>query len=128
MKTILLSLFTFFGFETVQAGTGLDFSDVTSLEKAEALYAQGKLERVLLFPAEFGGKDIPQNVVFVPLGITEIKNQLNGTLTRFVGDGLINKLTIEPEYKGQSFIPAKIKMRAWHTDKKGEFNPSIDIW
>lgn len=128
MKTILLSLFAFFGVATVQAGTSLDFSEVTSREKAEVLYAQGKLERVLLFPAEFGGKDIPQNVVFVPLGITDIKNQINGTLTRFVGDGLINKLTVEPEYKGQSFIPAKLKMRAWHTDKKGEFNPSIDIW
>lgn len=126
-RLLALSLFVM-GATTVQAGSGLDFSDVTSREKAEAMYAQGKLEKVFLFPSEFGGEDIPQNVVFVPPGVSDIKNQLTGTLIRFVKDGLVNKLTVEPEYKGKSFIPARIKMRAWHTEKKGEFTPSIDIW
>lgn len=128
MKKLLPLLFICLGATTVHAGTGLDFSDVTNREKAEALYAQGKLEKILLFPSEFGGKDMPKNSVFVPPGISEIKNRLTGTLVRFVSEGQINKLTVEPEYKGDSFIPSRIKMRAWHTDKKGEFTPSIEVW
>jgi hypothetical protein len=110
------------------AATGLDFSDVTSREKAEALYAQGALEKVLLFPAEFGGSETPENTVFVPHGVSEAINQITGTLIRFFNEGLINKLSVEPEYRGKSAIPTKLKMRAWHTDKQGEFNPSVNIW
>lgn len=128
MKKLLSLLSICLGTATANADAKLDFSDVTTKEKAEALYAQGKLEKILLFPSELGGKDIPQNSVFVPLGISEIKNRLTGTLARFVSEGQINNLTVEPEYKGESFIPSRIKMRAWHTDKKGEFTPSIEIW
>jgi len=82
----------------------------------------------LLFPSELGGENVPENTTFVPLGISDIKNQVTGTLVRFLEEGTINKLTIEPEYKGKSFIPSKIKMRAWHSDKKEKFNPSIEVW
>jgi len=112
----------------VGARTGVDLSKVTSRETAEALFADGKLEKMLLFPSEFGGKEIPQNIVYVPLGISAIKGQLTGTLVRMVKDRQINKLTVTPEYKGNSFIPSRITMRAWHTDQKGEFNPSIEVW
>jgi hypothetical protein len=128
MKKIFAGLLGIIGTASAQAGTGLDFSEITSREKAEALYSQGKLEKILLFPSELGGENVPENTTFVPLGISDIKNQVTGTLVRFLEEGTINKLTVEPEYKGKSFIPSKIKMRAWHSDKKGEFNPSIEVW
>ncbi|MEI8363802.1 MAG: hypothetical protein WCG35_11380 [Betaproteobacteria bacterium] len=128
MKKILAGLLGLISTASVQADTGLDFSDITTREKAEALYSKGKLEKILLFPSELGGEDVPPNTAFVPLGISEIKNQVTGTLVRYLEEGTINKLTVEPEYKGESFIPSKIKMRAWHSDKKGEFNPSIEVW
>ena len=112
----------------VNAETGLDFSHVDTQEKALALVQEGKLFKIQLFPAEFGGEDAPQNVVYVPVGIPEIKDQITGTLVRFVQDGLIDNLQVNPEYKGNSFVPSKINMKTSHSGKAGEFNPSIEIW
>jgi len=105
-----------------------DYSNVTSREIAERLVAQGKLHKILLFPAEFGGEDKPENITYVPSGIPEIKDQLTGTLIRFVKDGLIDNLRVEPEYKGHSFVPARIRIFATHKTKTGSFNPVIEIW
>jgi hypothetical protein len=105
-----------------------DYSNVTSREMAEQLVAQGKLYKILLFPAEFGGEERPENIVYVPSGIPEIKDQLTGTLIRFLKDGLIDNLRVEPEYKGNSFVPARIRMFATHKTKTGSFNPVIEIW
>jgi len=105
-----------------------DFSNVANREAAEALYAEGKLERILLFPSRLGGKDIPLNVVYVPKGISAMKDKITETLVQMFKDGKINKLAVDPEYKGASFIPSRIKIRAWHTDRKGEFNTAIEVW
>lgn len=82
----------------------------------------------MLFPAEFGGEEIAPNIVYVPPGIPEIKDQITGTLIRFYEGGLINKLSISPTYKGKSLVPATIGIKAWHSDKDGGLNPSIEIW
>ncbi|MEM7432586.1 MAG: hypothetical protein AAF351_11720 [Pseudomonadota bacterium] len=105
-----------------------DFSHVDSLEKAEALVESGELYKILLFPAEFGGEEIPPNTVFVPAEIPEIKDRITQTLIRFVEDGLIDNLTVNPEYKGDSFVPSRIVMETSHSGKPGEFNPTIEIW
>ncbi|MEO1035336.1 MAG: hypothetical protein AAFX44_07245 [Pseudomonadota bacterium] len=110
------------------AETGLDFSHVDSREKAEELAEQGELFKILLFPAEFGGQDIPPNTVYVPAGIPEIKDQITQTLIRYVEDGVIDNLAVNPEYKGNSFVPAKILMETSHSGKSGTFNPTIEIW
>lgn len=106
----------------------LDFSQVDSREKAEALAEKGELFKILLFPAEFGGQDVPPNTVYVPAGIPEIKDQITQTLIRFVEEGLIDNLSVSPEYKGNSFVPARIVMETSHSGKPGEFNPTIEIW
>jgi hypothetical protein len=92
------------------------------------LFEQGKLVKILLFPIELGGQDRQENSIYVPAGIPAIKDQLTGSLMRFLEQGLINKLEVKPEYKGNSFVPAKIRMKAWHTEKAGGFEPVIDIW
>jgi|SRR3990167_2578929 len=122
----MILVFIFVG--TVMAEQKPDFSDVNSREKALELVKQGKLHKILLFPAEFGGQDLPHNVVYVPAGIPEIKDQITGTLIRFVEDGLIDNLEVSPEYKGGSFVPSKINMKTSHSGKSGKFNPSIEVW
>ena len=68
-------------------------------------------------------------MAYVPPGIPEAKNRLTGTLVRFAGAGLINRLEVVPEYKGRSLVPCRICMKAWHTERNGGFEPSIDdIW
>lgn len=113
---------------TANAGDQLDFSHVDSLQKAEELAEQGQLFKILLFPAEFGGEDIPPNTVYVPAGIPEIKDKITGTLIRLVEEGLIDNLTVNPEYKGSSFVPSRIVMQTSHSGRPGEFNPTIEIW
>ena len=128
MKKLLLAILGVIGVSSANADSPHDFSDVDSQEKVVQLAQEGKLFKMLLFPAEFGGEDVPQNFVYVPAGIPKIKDRITGTLIRFVQEGLIDNLQVNPEYKGNSFVPAKINMKTSHSGKAGEFNPTIEIW
>ncbi len=106
----------------------LDFAHIDSKEKALAAAKNGELFPILLFPKIFGGEEVDVNTVYVPPGIPEIQNQLLGTLARFVEQGLVDQLQVNPEYKGTSFIPSKIQMRTSKEGTEGQFNPTIEIW
>jgi len=105
-----------------------DFSAVDSLEKAQALASEGKLERLYLFPLEFGGKDIPQNVLYVPIGFAAMKQRIDSMVRDLVNQGQVSSYAAHPEYKGKSFVPSKIKIVASHPEKGGGLNPVIEIW
>ena len=125
-KYLLIILFSVSSMISIAEGKP-DFSDITK-EKAIELEKEGKLFKILLFPAEFGGKDEPNNQVYVPAGVPEMKDQFTGTFINFYQKGLINKLTVSPEYKGESVVPSKIKFKAWHSEKEGGISPEIEIW
>jgi hypothetical protein len=63
-----------------------DFLQVTSREVALKVTSEGNLFKILLFPEEFGGHDVVDNVIYVPVGIHEIKCQITGTPIRFFSD------------------------------------------
>lgn len=106
--------------------TGPDFSDVDSLAKAQKLCDEGTLEKLYLMPLDFGGQDIPPNILYVPVGIAAIKHNID---TNIIGplaqSGDIAQYAAEPEYRGDSFIPMAINIRAW--DPK-EFNTQVNVW
>jgi hypothetical protein len=105
---------------------GPDFSDVDSQKKVEALYRKGQLEKLLLLPPEFGGEDIPDNTLYVPLGVAAIKKRIDiNMIGPLVDDGKVRRYTAEPEYQGDSFIPIALKIKAWDP---GEFTTTINIW
>jgi hypothetical protein len=105
---------------------GPDFSDIDSLEKAEALFCRGDLEKLFLMPLQFGGEDNPFNTLYVPVGLAEVKAGID---TNIIGplaaDGKITKYTATPEYQGKSFIPIAIKIVA---SDPGAFTTTINIW
>ncbi len=105
-----------------------DFSEVRSRDDALALAAQGKLFKILLFPEEFGGEDIAPNAAYVPAGIPEIKQQLTNSLIRSAQDGHIDRLEVAPEYKGESFVPARLRLTASHSETGNSFEQVIEIW
>jgi hypothetical protein len=106
-----------------------DWAQVKSLEAAQALARQGLLFKILLFPAELGGEDVPPNTVYVPRGIPESQAQIVDTVSRMVEDGLADQMTVNAEYKGDSFVPAKIHMKIWDSSgRHGAFEPVIAIW
>ena len=105
-----------------------DFSKVTSAALAEAEVKKGNLVRIHLFPLEFGGQDVPQNVTWIPAGMEDMRLKLMGTLEKFAGEGLINKLSVEPQYSGDSFVPCRITYNASHSEKSGGFTPTLELW
>ncbi|QJU56921.1 hypothetical protein HL653_03135 [Sphingomonas sp. AP4-R1] len=105
-----------------------DFSAVRSRADAEALVAKGELVPILLFPAEFGGEDRPENRTYVPPFVVEIRARLIGTIGRMLDEGSVNQMTVHMSYHGKSFIPASIQFRAFHSEKGGSFEPVITVW
>lgn len=105
---------------------GPDFSAVDSREKAEALLRRGELEKLYLLPPEFGGADVPENTLFVPVGIGEVKRRIdNDVVARLVADGQVTNYAATPEYSGRSFIPIAITVVA---SNPGSFTTAINIW
>jgi hypothetical protein len=108
------------------APNGPDFSGIDSQEKAEQLFGRGDLEKLFLLPLEFGGEDVEENVLFVPIGVAGIKSGIdNNVIGPLVAEGKITQYTATPEYQGKSFIPIAIRIVA---SNPGEFSTIINIW
>ncbi|HEY5849833.1 MAG TPA: hypothetical protein VIT62_03580 [Lysobacter sp.] len=105
-----------------------DYSHVISREMALQLVEQGLLFEVTLFPEEFGGNQEPYNLIYVPAGIPEIKDLVTESLVALRTDGLVDRLSFDVEYKGCSFVPSSIHVRATHNIKSRSFEPRIGIW
>lgn len=106
--------------------TGPDFSSVTSREQAEALVARGELEKVWLMPLEFGGRDIPENVVYVPVGTAGIKRHVDLEIIQpLVAEGAVTSYVATPEYTGESFVPIALTIAAANP---GAFTSTIKLW
>lgn len=105
---------------------GPDFSSIDNREKALALVEKGELEPLYLMPPEFGGPEDSRNIVYVPVGIAEIKHctDLN-IIAPLVESGQVKSYSAVPEYRGRSFIPIAIKIVA---SDPGQFESEILIW
>ncbi len=108
--------------------TEADFAEITSRELAQGLEAQGKLVKVLLFPAEFGGAAIPPNVVYAPDALVEQRNRAIQSIQAWAKAGQVDKLDVRPEYKGSSFVPSKTHMIASHSVRGSSQTLTLDIW
>ena len=61
---------------------GPDFSGIKSRAKAEACVQRGELERLFLLPVEFGGTEDSRNIVYVPVGFSAIKSDIDNNIIR----------------------------------------------
>ncbi|MBT2186573.1 hypothetical protein [Sphingobium nicotianae] len=108
-----------------------DFSQVTSRAAAEQLVKQGRLVRILIFPAEFGGEDVPENQTYVPPAIIEALDMVKCTMSRFIARGLIDWMSVTQAWHGESIVPARITFHCMNKGKgetKDSFTPSVDVW
>lgn len=104
-----------------------DFARVTSKEMAQELAARGELVRVFLFPTELGGPDVPENVIYISPQAVKGRDSIIDTLDRMVGDGLIERMNVRPEYTGRSIVPNRITFHA--TGKKnGGYEATLFVW
>lgn len=105
---------------------GPDFSAIDSSARAEELFRRGELEKLFLMPLQFGGEDSPVNTLYVPLGVSAIKDGIdNGVIRRLLEEGHITSYRAVPRYQGTSFIPTAIEIVA---EDPGEFTTTINIW
>jgi hypothetical protein len=107
----------------------LDLTDLPGLnsqEKVVAAAKSGGLVPLLLMPTEFGGSPVRPNVVFVPAWVREQKERTDREIIfPLAQSGKITKYSAEPAYKGDSFVPSAIKVRA---HDPGDFSSTIEIW
>jgi hypothetical protein len=105
--------------------TILDYSTIDSKEKAQKLFAKGKLVKLYLMPLDFGGQDSPINTLFVPEFANNQKNNFDSKISDMLESGLKLGYSASPEYKGSSFIPGRLII-----DVKGDttITEVIDIW
>jgi len=104
-----------------------DFSSITSVTAAEDACRQGHLTKALVFPAELGGQDRPDNVVYIPPLVWEVKNNSIAGLVSAVRGGMSN-VAVVPEYRGTSFVPTRITITAAHSGMPPEYKLEIGIW
>jgi hypothetical protein len=106
--------------------SGPDFSEIDSPAKVEELFRRGELEKLFLMPLELGGKDMAQNVVYVPIGLAAVKAGIDNNIIGLLAtQGKVTEYKATPEYQGKSFIPIAIKIVA---SNPGEFFTTINIW
>lgn len=105
-----------------------DFTNFQTLPSVRALAGEGRLVKLLLFPAEFGGEEVPKNVVYVTAEAAAAHSTIIGTLRRMIGEGLIDQLEVKPVWRGKSFVPAAIRFHGWHSTMSGSFDPEIVVW
>jgi hypothetical protein len=118
-------MFGFFRKKAARA-EGPDFSDVDSLAKADALFQQGRLEKLFMRPLEFGGEDHPLNTLYVPLGIAALKSRIdNHTIAALLSEGKVTQYQANVEYQGKSVVPIAVTITA---SEPGSFTATINIW
>jgi hypothetical protein len=105
---------------------GPDFSGVNSPAKAEKLARRGELHKLYLTPPEFGGVDIPQNVVYVPAWVVEQKRNIDmNNVLPLVEQQEAILYAVTPQYEGKSLVPCAIKIVA---SGPSDFTAVINIW
>jgi hypothetical protein len=107
----------------------LDFSRITTADRALTLSRQGKLARVILLPAVLGGSmEAEANAAYVPPEVVPVHQRLTATLERYFKEGRIDHLSVDPEYKGKSLVPTRIRVEAGKEGRVGAFTTVIGIW
>ena len=107
-------------------GPGPDFSDINSLEKAKALFEEGKLGKLHLMPLAFGGDERAANTLYVPIGIAAIKGSFDMNVVKpLIEAGRVCRYNATPHYQGDSFIPIAINIVA---HDPGQISQTIKIW
>ncbi len=105
-----------------------NYNEVTSLAIAARWAADGRLARILLFPSELGGEDIPPNVSYIPPTALPARTAAIEALIAETERGLIDQMDVNPEYTGNSFVPVRLRFSAHHTATGHRLDRVVEIW
>ena len=103
-----------------------DYSGIDNMRKVGQLVDEGHLVKLHLLPLEFGGTDVPDNCIYVPPFVVEIKQRADRNIIMpLVEKGVVTRYIATPKYQGGSFVPCAIDIKALDP---GNFNEIICIW
>jgi len=105
----------------------IDFAEVDSNEKAMELAKKGILSPLYLMPLRFNGEESARNRLFVPPVVVELKDRYDDMVEELLVQGKVSGYSCTPEYKGNSFIPAKLTIVA-SQNQEPVFTQTINIW
>ena len=101
------------------------YSNITSLGQAVEAYHNDTLEKLYLFPLEFGGSNGPENILYVPKEVVVLKARYDAMVMELLKKGLVSSYFVQPEYKGDSFVPNSLTIES---TGESEFKETIHIW
>ena len=105
----------------------VSFEEIDSIEKARQECKNGNLERMYIMSPIFGGTDEPHNILYVPVGVSRIKEGYDDILADLVEQGKAKSFNCTPEYKGKSVVPCKITITSGK-DGVEVFKQTIEVW
>jgi len=111
--------------ESIFYPKGIEYSEVNSREMAETMFEKGLLRKAYLFPIDFGGQEVAENVIYLTKDALIKKMQFESKVLELGQNGLIENYSAKPEYVGDSFVPKRLKLEA--TGKEST-NTVIDVF
>ena len=88
---------------------------------------QGILAPLYMMPLRFNGEDSARNMLFVPPFVVEWKDRYDDMIEDLLLQEKVSSYSCTPEYKGNSFIPARLVIKAGK-DGADVFTETINIW
>lgn len=114
-------------FDMFKKQSKINFAEINSIEKAREEYKKGNLEKLYILSPIFGGSEEEYNVLYVPIGVAEIKERYDNMVADLLEQGKVKSYNCKPEYKGKSCIPCKITIKSGK-DGIDVFSETIEIW
>ena len=105
----------------------MNFSQVTSRAKAEALVKRGDLMKILLFPKRFGGQKVKESTGYVPPGTQVALDFAHDRISGLIDLNAINRMVVEPQYRGKSIVPTAI-VYICSSQGEGTITMTVNIW
>ena len=106
------------------------FAAIDSLGKAHMMMEKGMLEPVYLKAIRFGGEEVPDNRVYVPIGIGKVKEKHDDEVAKLMEETPDLFYGCLPKYRGMSRVPYELVITATtpEPEKKVLYSETISIW
>lgn len=84
--------------------------------------------KIQFFPAELGGAADPENIGYITPQAATDRARIIETLERRIEQDQVDRMEVVADYKGDSIIPSRIRLRAWHSRSGQSFEMAIEVW
>jgi len=79
-------------------------------------------------PTELGGREVPENTVYISDRAWRIKENSTTELLALVGRGEASEISVIPEYRGNSFVPSILIVTAGKKEVPPIYHIDIHVW